>query len=346
MLPRPRLRDHVVARRHLRAGHDELVLFDGEHERVLVLDARAWWVLGEADGTRDLDGVLAAARRHGASWSGPEVASFFAELDRLGLLADGAPESLVDGEVTARHTGDARSIRELPGARYHCDGRGGCCRNYASVAFTAADAQRACVSAPGRCNASNEAARVFLPMTGSAPTAVRAVMLVDGACAYLDPDGACALHRIGGIDNKPIGCRWYPARIVDDGTELRAAPRIECVCPARPSPGGAPLLPEHVRCAGDLPAGIVIGQVPAQVRVIDRELAERAAACEQLDDFLARVEEPARGCWGWAAQLERARGLVGYQPHAKLDVDRIAAAAAAVAVRAAARHNASACARS
>jgi lysine-N-methylase len=332
----------VIARRHLHGGRDELVLFDTDGDRVLLLDARAWWVLGEADGTRDLAGVLAAARRHGATWSTEEVAQLFTELDQLGMLVEGAPLSLVEGELTARHRDDRRPIHELPGSRYHCDGRGGCCRHYTSVAFTAADVQRACATAPGRCNASNEPTRVFLPITGSAPTTVRAVMLVDGACAYLDSDDACSLHRAGGIANKPIGCRWFPARIVDDGTELRAAPAIECACPARPSDDGEPLLPEQVRCAADLPPGIVIAVVPPHVRVVDEVLVDRAPVCAELDRFVQGVGDPARACWSWGAALAHARAWVPSDApppgaRAELDVRRIAAAAGTIAARAAAR---------
>ncbi len=321
------------------------MLFDTERERVLVIDGRAWWVLGEADGTRDLPGIVAAARRRGATWTATQVERFFADLDAQRLLVDGAPASLVAGEAAPRHADDTRPIVVMPGSEYVCDGRGGCCRSYATIAFVPADVHRACASAPLRGNAAHDPTRMFLPITGSAPTPIRAVTLVDGACAYLEADGACELHRIGGIDNKPVGCRWFPAQLVDDGEAIRAAPSIECVCPARPHPSGAPLVPETMRTPAALPTGVVIGRVPERVRIVDDVEGDRAPACAAIDRFVATLDDVdvARALWGWSIALGDAQQLVEHgRPPSAVAVARISSIAGLIAARASARASAEA----
>ncbi|HWB75962.1 MAG TPA: hypothetical protein VG755_13430 [Nannocystaceae bacterium] len=345
MPSRPRLHDRVVVRRHLRAGKDELALFDSERERVLVLDARAWWVIGEADGTRDLPGIISSARRRGATWSDAQIQELFDELGREGLLADGTPSGFLGGEVTLPHRDDHREIVVMPGASYHCDGRGSCCRSYATIAFIPADVHRACATAPTRCNAGDDPSRVFLPLTGSAPSTIRAVTLADGSCAFLDADGACGLHRVGGSENKPVGCRWFPTQLVDDGTEIRASPAIECACPARPDERGAPLLPAHVRTAADLPAGIVIGRVWERVRVVDDVDADRADALAVLDAFGSAIDgrDLARAMWSWSLALLQHKALVPHTDDRDAPaIEPIAAWARMIAARASARAEAEA----
>src|SRR5690242_10317977 len=63
---RPRLADHVLARRHITGSETVVVLHDQRTGRLVQLGPREWGLLAAADGTRDLDGVVLAARREGA----------------------------------------------------------------------------------------------------------------------------------------------------------------------------------------------------------------------------------------------------------------------------------------
>jgi len=147
----------------------------------------------------------------------------------------------------------------------------------------------------------------FLPLHGSAPTAARAVGLRDGACAYLDADGRCRIHARAGHSAKPLGCRWYPTNVVDDGSQLRVAPVIECACAAMPVAHGDPLVPAGIDRAADLPVGIAVERVPERVAIAEGIEVERAEAFALLDR-IAAVACPGDAIgwlWSLADRLER-----------------------------------------
>lgn len=285
---RPRLADHVLARLDRRAGRERLLLFDRQQRRVLTLPARAWSLLVHADGTRELAGLVMAARRLGARVELAEARALLGELAQHGLLVGDAPETLRAGlpEPPPTH-GDERVIVEWPQGRYHCDGRGDCCRSYDSITVLPDDVHRAAATLPEDLELAHLQHRVFLPLAGSAPGPAQAIALRDGGCRFLDARG-CSLHARGGAEAKPIGCRWFPTRIVDDGAGLRATVFVECVCLATHEPTAAPLLPAGVRRGADLPRGVVVARVPEQVVLREGVTVSRAAACEAIDRLQAQ----------------------------------------------------------
>lgn len=285
---------------HRRGAAERLVLLDTTSDRVVELDARAWSVLGCADGTRDRDGIVAAAQRFGVTVGVDEVSELFDRLDALGWLAEGAPAGLLEGAPEPATRSDDRWIRELASARYRCDGRGACCRSYGTISLTPADVHRA-ASATDDHALQHRAHAVMLPVHGSAPTVMRAVALVDGGCRFLEDDGSCRIHRAAGMDAKPVGCRWFPTQLVDDGVEVRAAPAIECVCVAQPEADAPPLFePVRVR---DLPLGLSLRCIPPTVRAAGR-MFDRAAAIACVDERLdPDVGDAPTQLWSLAAWL-------------------------------------------
>ncbi len=292
----------MIARSQVRDGESIVALHDPIARTIHVVGEREWTVLSCADGTRDLDGVAAAARRHGVEASVATIAAFFATLDELGWLVDGAPTELLSGLVSSNH-GIAldRRIVVMPGARVRCDGSGGCCRTYASIVFLPADVHAAEHATPA-----SDGVR-FLPVHGSAPTVARAVGLRDGACSYLDERGLCTIHARFGLDHKPLGCRWYPARLRDDGVEVRAVPAIECLCVARCEPDGGPIVPIGVATVADLPVGISVERVQDDVAMATGRAIPRAEACEIADAIAdaATPADPIGWLWTLADALER-----------------------------------------
>jgi lysine-N-methylase len=211
----------------------------------------------------------------------------------------------------------------MPGIRVLCDGAGGCCRAYASVVFLPADVHAAELAVPAR---GADAATRFLPVHGSAPTVTRAVGLIDGACTFLDAAGRCTIHARVGFDNKPLGCRWYPARVCDDGIALRVAPAIECLCVARPNAEGDPLVPEGIVVAGDLPVGISVESVPASVALADGRVVERRAALA-IADAIAEAAAPADPIgWLWTVADALERGAFDARACAPMPAEALAEA--------------------
>lgn len=298
---RPRLADDVVVRRNVIGDDERVALFDAAERRTYVIDARAWTILAGCDGTRDVPGISAAAARHGVFVGEGHVAGFLDQLDRAGLLVDGPPEDLIEGEPSSERA--SKPLVEMPGARYRCDGRGGCCSTYASIVLTPDDIHRACATLPARGEAGHRPTHVFLPLAGSAPTALRAITHVDGACLYLDRDGRCGLHRAAGAAAKPVGCRWYPARLVDLGTEIRVVPSVECSCIARPVSGGDPLVPHGITDAAELPLGVTTTAIAATVELADGHAVARARAFDEVDAIAAGLDdrEPVEHLWRSAA---------------------------------------------
>ncbi|MGE0785561.1 MAG: YkgJ family cysteine cluster protein [Sandaracinaceae bacterium] len=210
-IARPRLRDTVRARILKDQGDDARVLLHDVESRAHVeIDVPTWRVVRAADGTRDRDGLALATG---------ELASRIDALEEGGWLADGVGRS-----ARAVLASTPRPVERLPDYAFVCDGRGACCEAYGSVPFTVEEAARA--SRTARAPA-DEALR-FTPYGGAADHL--AVALHDGACAFLDADGACGVHAELGARAKPIACQIYPATFVDDGVTVRASVAPECAC--------------------------------------------------------------------------------------------------------------------
>lgn len=306
------------------------MLLDARRDRVVVLPASAWSVLCHADGTRDVAGVVAAARRFGATVDVAGAEALLDELEALAWLGDGAPEGLLEGDAQAIAPDDRRWVREMVAGRYRCDGRGDCCRSYPTISLTPVDVHRVSAAMADDPMLAHRSHRVFLPTVGSAPTPMRAIALVDGACRFLEHDGACGVHRHGGAAAKPIGCAWFPTRLVDDGVEIRAAPVVECVCVARPDPSAAPLLPEIQACA--LPLGITLSRLPERVRFGGGREVDRSIAVATLEGIVAR--DPARALWTWSVALGQGEAWCGVPEGAAIDASAVARRFGEVAERA------------
>src|SRR6185369_12267539 len=94
---RPRLADHALARWHVAAGEEHVLLHDTKAGRTVRLGAREWGLLAAADGIGEV-------------------------------------------EASAEHDDDgARPVEALSGFSLRCDGRGSCCRLYASIVFSLAE---------------------------------------------------------------------------------------------------------------------------------------------------------------------------------------------------------------
>ncbi len=278
---RPRLADGVVVRRNVVGDEERIALLCVETRRNYLVDARAWTLLAACDGTRDLAGIAAAAARHGVFIGEGHLRRFLDELARSGLLDDGAPEDLLEGVPS--NAREDKPVIEMPNARYLCDGRGGCCSTYATIVVTPDDVHRACATLPERSAAGHRPTHAFLPLAGSAPTVLRALSHEGGACMYLDRDQRCSLHRVGGPSAKPVGCRWYPARLIDIGAEIRVVPSVECSCVARPVEGGEPLVPDGIATAAQLPLGVISTSIADTVEIAQGVAIERARAFGWVD---------------------------------------------------------------
>ncbi len=293
----------MLARRHVLDGREFVVLHDEARRETLELDPATWAVLSCADGTRDVEGIIAAAARTGARSTPSALSRLLIALAERDCLREGAPDHAPDVVTIRTRPEDvaALPIASLPNYRYHCDGSGGCCRAYGSVLLTPGDRDRARAALPDHEIAGLPAARWFTPDKGSAPTPLSVPVAVDGGCGFLATDGSCEIHRRIGLEGKPQGCAAFPRMACADGVEVRVSVIPECACVLRPVPDGVgePLDEGWTRGA-DIPAITVVDVLPASV-VLDGERTEsRAWLRSQVAEVLGEVErarDPARVCW-------------------------------------------------
>ncbi|MBM4373724.1 MAG: YkgJ family cysteine cluster protein [Deltaproteobacteria bacterium] len=323
---RPRLVPGAFVRRHLVAGEARIVLGLEGRAGAVLLGEREWAVLRAADGTRRLDGVVSAAERYGARVSEADVRRLFGGLVEAGLVVDDeALREPIDepssppGDATPSDAA-ARAVMPLPGFRLRCDGRGSCCRLYGTTLFSEAEATRARALVPGVLEAGDDASRAFTPSAGglaaSAEVAGRrfkglAVAMVDGACAYLGPRG-CRVHEAGGAAAKPLGCRTYPARFVDDGECVRVAPAPECACVFRSARGGEDgdaLV--SATATVELEPGLVVDRLPGLI-VVNQEVSwARSEYLERHRRALVALAAAAPDACGLERLTRLERALLG-----------------------------------
>ncbi len=299
--PRPRLLGHVLPRRHVIDGARLVVLHDTErltHHRV---SERTWAVLGGMDGTRDAEGLLALASSLGLRVSRAELDELMVELEQAGLIlnteppasappSDGVPDAASDTSLP---------VRQLPDFLLSCDGRGTCCRFYPSIAFTPLDAARARAHAPEVLDGGRDESRVFLPMTGH-DRSLMAVTLVDGRCAYLAAESdRCGIHHAAGAQQKPLGCRTYPARFVSDGSALRVGPWLECGCVFQSGvaqeAAGEPLLDAAIAERGGLDPAYHVESLPEEIWVSSRSRVPRREVAVWSDALRATAIDDGLG---------------------------------------------------
>lgn len=292
-------------RRHIGDGSDVVVLHDERSRRVLRILHVQWQVLALADGTRDLDGLVLAARARGIETDRDDLREFIEHLAREGVLDGGILEPAIDDDDP-----DA-DLLEMPldpidGWRFECSGRGVCCQVFPSILFSPLEAMRATVILP-------DEPHEFFPKRGAARDGgVVAPVLVDGRCRYLDDDGRCSLHACGGTDSKPAGCRAFPTQMVFDGERIRVSSAFECACVVDGigADRGDPVVPLGARVLSDLPRPTRVGRVPPSVPIDETRSASRdevRAFCRALADA-APPTDAARGLWSLAEALHE-RGV-------------------------------------
>jgi lysine-N-methylase len=217
---------------------------------------------------------------------------------------------LVDGIAPAPPMGAVappidRPLLRMPGFSLRCDGGGSCCRIYPTTSFAPLERLRARSLAPERLDCGRDTRGAFTPERGSSfvPWRAASVCQVDGRCAFLDGEERCTLHERGGAEGKPLGCRLFPARLVDDGEVVRVAPAPECACvfASASSRTGEPLLDETITQRADLdPAIHVDALAPAD-----------AASGEQLARALQDAGEDGFDALEWLCG--QAQTLTGAQ---------------------------------
>lgn len=292
---RPRLADHALARRYVRAGEEIVVIHDARDGSLCRLDPDSFALVACADGTRDVEGIALAASRAGIYTRLREITSILDELDALGLLDEGVepgpmPSQSVDRvEAPAPEPIASHTLDLLPDYRFSCSGAGGCCKQYGSVALSALDRERAARAGLSRLPTDSRGERVFLPLYGAVRTERVAMTTVDGRCLQLQDDDRCGLEVKGGRGAKPVGCRAYPATLVDDGESVRVSVACECDCvfESRARGGGEPLVSGRV--GADLEAHLTVRLLPAEIAVTQDALAPRSQVAAWSRDVAAQI---------------------------------------------------------
>ncbi len=321
---RPRLASHVLPRRHVIDGDERIILHDQARNEVLQIGPREWGVLAAADGTRDVEGIVVAARRDGALARTSAVRQLLQTLTERGMVVAGEPAeraepTTVDAagersrpreEPTQADARDERSsgmtgaderssgvtgvdprskpLVPVPGPPLRCNGAGTCCRLYGTVMMSRPELRRVQSLLPKWRVGPVPPERWGMPVRGSEPGRVVASVARDGACGFLQDDGLCAVHRAGGAEAKPWGCRAFPRIYVDDGVSVHVSVKPECPCVIAPTDGDAePVLDPSYTDAGSLPSLVVVDTLPDMIEVTRGVWAPRA----EVRTWFARVAD-------------------------------------------------------
>ena len=310
MHSRPRLAEHVAVRRHQVDGEDRVVLTDADTRGEVVMGAREWDILRCADGTRDLAGVVLAARSLGRHTSVDQLRSFLGQIHAAGLLSDGP--AMAPAASTQPVTGVDKGLLMLPNAGVRCDGAGSCCRLYPTTIFSRTEAARARAALPSVREAGDDEARVFTPRRGAqlTPWQPRAVTMRNGRCGYLADDGGCRLHAHAGPATKPAGCQLFPLTFVDDGATVRVSAAPECSCVYRSAREQVslshPILAAPAIRTRHLPAAAWIEPCIVQVCISAKQTVRHGDYADFRNRVLARleaVEDVAQWLWAMATHL-------------------------------------------
>jgi len=225
---RPSLHSAIAARRHVVGDDTHMLLTDTRTGRELIVGTREWQTLSEADGTRDLEGIRIALRRHGRRVSIAHLVAFFDTLREVDFIG----EVLQAPEPSPPHLGfsDSALVMPLKDYRFRCNGAGHCCETYGSILFSHQEALVARGSCPDVLDGGHNTTSPFTPERGGIPSGPLCVTRVEGACAYLGDERRCSIHAAAGAQSKPKGCQLFPITYFHDGEHIQLSVRPECVC--------------------------------------------------------------------------------------------------------------------
>jgi lysine-N-methylase len=292
--------DHVALRRHLVDGREHIFAHDLHTEETFPLDRRQLRLLGCADGTRDLGGVVLAAVRCGAYRRSSELLELLGKLHERGMLADG-----IEVGEPRRSPAPARPLAVLADFTLRCDHNATCCGTYGGVVFSRTECARAETLVPDALAQLDGRDDRFLPVRSSAPGPYETAPMVDGHCPFLDAAGLCRIQAAGGPTAKPLGCQLFPATFVDDGQQVRVSVLVECPCVLASigAVDGSSLVPAGARVEGDLLAGTPVIRLPDTLPLA----ADRAGTPAELSRWshvlcerVAGVVDPLAALWSLA----------------------------------------------
>ncbi len=207
---RPRLRPHL----HLEGAH----LADWMQHRTYPLAGAAAALAPRLDGNAEWTELRASLIADGHADHDVDAA-----LRRLYLLhaVEGAGDELSAKLVRVLHREEAVPTSILEGARFGCQGSGGCCQGYAFGPLADADVARL-----DQLDLAAAFPHLQPPYVETHPAG--SYLRRDGdRCIFLAGDQRCGLHAAFGADAKPGFCRLYPLdsfatiegiRVVDRGT--------------------------------------------------------------------------------------------------------------------------------
>lgn len=296
-------------------------MHDQERDDVLQIGRREWGVIAAADGTRDVEGIVVAARREGAHARVEAVRGLLETLAGRGMLeaGDSAQPQRSDATPATPEPADpepwahARSPERLeprplvaePGGELRCNGAGTCCRLYGTVMMSPDEFRRARVLLPRWRVGSVPAERWTTPVRGSEPGPVLASIARDGACGFLQDDGLCSIHRVGGAEAKPWGCRAFPRVYVDDGAAVHVSFKPECPCVLDPRGGEPePVVEPGWDDSRSLPPAVVVDVLPESIEIARGHRVPRAELRRWIADIAARPSpaDPAATAWALASR--------------------------------------------
>lgn len=302
-----------------------MILHDLEHDDVVRIGAREWGLLAACDGTRELEGVLVAARREGAHARLGALRRMLDDLHQRGMIvagehtetppssplpppasasSSGLPQAAVKTETMAAPEVTTESVAPAPAAvssrvepprplvafagGFHCRGGGTCCRLYGTVTLSRAEARRLKVAVPDRRVGPVPPERWTMPMRGSEPHPKLALITREGACGMLDDDELCAVHRAAGAQAKPFGCQLYPRMFFDDGLAVHVSLKPECPCILEPPTGTEEAVVDPAWTSVDaLPPMILVDRLPDVVELCAGVWAPRA----EVRQWFARLTQ-------------------------------------------------------
>jgi Fe-S-cluster containining protein len=201
------------------------------------LDPVARAVVERLDGTRS---VAELAQQVSDATHAPPAAAE-GEIRQLLLLGwiEGACDSWRArlGEALGQ---ERLAARFLEGARFGCQGSGGCCQGYVFGPLAQADVERIeAIDIEERLP--HLVGKKLLEVRGTGTGRVVHLARDGDRCVLLRPDRRCSLHVEFGEDAKPGFCRLFPLALLPTIEGLKIYDRGECATFAVSSCSGAPL---------------------------------------------------------------------------------------------------------